>query len=78
MIADLPDALQRNKEILDEADRILKEEKDSDDQVGYFYSQKYPFLHSLNLLKLRKYSLLVYSSFEVNLEANGTEPSLKN
>ncbi len=37
MIEELPDLLQRNKEILDEADRMLREERESDEQVNFCF-----------------------------------------
>ncbi len=45
MIEELPDLLQRNKEILDEADRMLREERESDDQVSQCFLN--PVMNSL-------------------------------
>lgn len=61
---DLPDLLQRNKELLDECDRMLQEERESDDQLREQFKERWTRIASNRLteqftVNLRKYREII-------------------
>ncbi|XP_076628899.1 programmed cell death 6-interacting protein-like protein AliX [Colletes latitarsis] len=61
---ELPDLLQRNKELLDECDRMLLEERESDDQLREQFKERWTRISSTRLTEqftivLRKYHEII-------------------